>query len=248
MITNQIDANKYYIGFTNGIYDLQESTFVQDTKGIDKNLINMNFDYDYSVKDEGNKFDETHPKIICINSFMKQFYTNDEIRHYVMIFLTSCLLGDSDKKIYFWLKTGSNGKKTFAKWMYDVFGQYFSNVDSTILTRECGPALELSSDFVDKLEKKIIFVQEFHSDKIVNTGKMKEFTDSDILYSCGTESKSDSEFADRREKRIIDKPESDSDDIINTGKMRQLTGGDVICPRGMYEPTQEYSPLFKMIL
>jgi P4 family phage/plasmid primase-like protien len=170
----KLDDNKYLIGFNNGIYDLKVGLF---RKGSPDDYISLTADYDYEPK-----FTDDNSEVKALVKFLTSVFPDDELRKYVLCFISSLLEGgNNDQKMFFWTGSGSNGKGTITDLINVTFGNYFATVPVSLLTVKRRSSSNATPELADKVGKRILVMNEPEHDDEINAGLMKELTGQDRI-------------------------------------------------------------------
>lgn len=127
-----LDKNLDLIGFDNGVIDLKSGIF-RETVPDDR--ITKSTKYDFIDVDENAK------EYCDVEDYFKKVFTDEEIRHYSLKFMASSLDGYiRDQKFHFWTGIGANGKSTTISLISSTLGDYFTTLDTALLTKKTGSA------------------------------------------------------------------------------------------------------------
>jgi len=173
-ITN-IDANKYLLGFTNGVIDFKAKEFRDGNPQdyITKSTRNAYIDYkieEYSViKNE-------------IIKFMEQLFPIPELNEYMWAHLSSTLIGvNLNQTFNIYKGRGSNGKSKMVDLMSRSLGDYKGTVPLALITEKKGLIGGTSSEIMQLKGVRYAVMQEPSKDMKVHEGTMKELTGGDPL-------------------------------------------------------------------
>lgn len=109
----KLDTNKYLIGFENGVYDLKKLEF---REGTPDDYIYLSTKVDYIPFESIDEDDEDFQDMI---HFLETVFVDDEVRHYFLKVLASCLQGhNAEEKFRIWTGTGCHSKDSLIM-MYD---------------------------------------------------------------------------------------------------------------------------------
>ena len=173
-LEEKLDDNKYLIGFNNGIYDLRTNLF---RNGCPDDYVSLTTGYDY----EPNFTDDSH-EVKALMKFLISVFPDDELRKYVLCFISSILEGgNTDQKMFFWTGTGSNGKGTITDLINITLGNYFSTLPVSLLTVKRKSSSNATPELADKVGKRILVMNEPEHDDEINAGLMKELTGQDKI-------------------------------------------------------------------
>lgn len=164
-----IDTNKYLIGFNNGIYDLKELKFRQAEL---EDYITLSCNYDYNPNPS-----KYMPEVI---KFFEDIQPDFKQREYLLKYLGSCLENDnSDETFHIFSGTTRNGKSKLAHLLELTFGDYYSTISSTLLTKERPSASIPQPELIVLKNKRIIVGSEPENNQKINTGFIKGITGRD---------------------------------------------------------------------
>ena len=102
--TKKIDTNPYLIGFSNGIYDLQKGELragrPDDNIEMSTDIEKIEFYYEHEYWDD-------------LNHFISTIFFDEDIKHYFMTYLASCLQGhNAEEKFRIWTGIGCHAYDT----------------------------------------------------------------------------------------------------------------------------------------
>jgi len=133
-LLEELDNNQKIIGFTNGVYDLENGIFRKGTT-YDKISKTTRYSYNPEVNNENQLF---------LENLFDSYFETKETAHYFKKHLASFLEGGNSKeKIWFWVGQGRNGKGTTDSMLRDVLGDYYSTLHTnyyTIADKDSGRA------------------------------------------------------------------------------------------------------------
>lgn len=168
-----LDNNRFLIGFNNGVYDLKNMTF---REGRPDDYITFTTGYDYK------KYKIDDDKIKLINNFFDSIFPTSDEKKYLLYYLSSILEGgNKDQLALIWTGSGANGKGTLTKLMAAVLGDYYSTTDSTLITKQRGSAGNASPHLADKKGKRWLEMSEPEQDDRIETGILKLLTGEDKI-------------------------------------------------------------------
>lgn len=177
----RLDDNPYLIGFENGIYDLRTGLF---RTGCPDDYISFTTGYDYV------KYEKNNPDVIAIEKFISSIHPADDLRKYVMCFLSSILEGgNTDQKMFFWTGSGSNGKGTLVELIDNTLGDYYGTLPVSLLTVKRKSSSSATPEMADKKGKRVLVMQEPEHDDEINVGYIKELTGQDKIMARALYSK-----------------------------------------------------------
>jgi phage/plasmid-associated DNA primase len=113
------------LGFDNGVFDTRDKTF-RDGKPSD--FITKSVGYDFPTDDKGYKQD--------IDTFLEQVFPDPHLRTYVLKQQAQALSGQkSEDCVYTHTGRGGNGKSIEQALLKSLFGDYFLEIPSSMLTK-----------------------------------------------------------------------------------------------------------------
>lgn len=169
---DKMDQNIKLIGFTNGVYDLEEDCF---REGRPSDYITMTVGYDYI---------ENPSHIDEVEHYFKQIMLEDNGEEpikstYLLDVFGSCLEGENTNELALCLAgTGSNSKGKLMLLLRAVFGNYAYNLQPSIITRELEPD-KASSQLFNSRKCRICFISE--PSKTVHGETFKSLTGRDPI-------------------------------------------------------------------
>lgn len=170
---NNLDENKFLICFKNGIYDL-ENNYFRNGKPEDNISFSTNINY--------MKYDPNNTKIKEVYNFFEQIQPEEEIRNYLLLYLSSFLDGiQRDQKFEIWTGAGGNGKGKIIKLLMDSFGDYATTLQPTFLTKSKGPSSSASPELMNTKGKRVCIFQEPENDDKIYVGNMKSIVGGDKI-------------------------------------------------------------------
>jgi phage/plasmid-associated DNA primase len=122
---DKCDENIYLLGFNNGVYDTQTKTF---RVGKPSDYVTKSVGYDFPTIDKGYRKD--------IDQFLKKVFPDPEVRKYVIQQQAQAITGMKyNDVVYTHSGKGSNGKSIEQIILKNVFGDYFLEIPSSMLTK-----------------------------------------------------------------------------------------------------------------
>jgi P4 family phage/plasmid primase-like protien len=169
----KLDDCPWLLGFNNGIYDLNNHCF---RKGVPDDYVTLSTGYDYL------EYTYDHPDVIAIEDFFGKIQTSNDMKVYLLTLIASYLDGrNKEQEFIIWTGNGSNGKSTVMDLIKYTFGDYFSILPITVLTRKRGNAGNASPELADKRGVRFCGIQEPEHDDVIHVGLMKELTGNDTI-------------------------------------------------------------------
>lgn len=169
----KIDSKCHLIGFENGVYDLELQEF---RDGRPDDYISFTTGCNYI------EYDESHPIIKEINTFIDQILPNKTIKEYVLLLLSSFLNGNiREERFHIWTGNGSNGKSKLIDLFEQSFGDYCCKFPVTLLTQKRAASNAASTELARAKGKRFAVLQEPSEDEKMNVGLMKELSGGDKI-------------------------------------------------------------------
>jgi len=182
----KMDANKYLMGFKNGVLDFKNKEF------------RNGYPQDYITKSTNINYDQFDPEVHTeiseqILRFMEQLFPNPSLNKYMWNHLASCLIGGNKNQTFnVYRGSGSNGKSILTTLMSMAFGEYKATVPVTLVTEKRNGIGGTSSEVMQLKGVRYAVMQEPTKDQgRLNEGVMKELTGGDPIQAralyCETE-------------------------------------------------------------
>ena len=164
-----LDNNQYLIGFNNGVYDLTKMEF---RDGKPEDYISMSVGYNYNP--------EPSEYMKSVEQFFKDIQPEELERIYLLIFLASLLeFNNPEEKFTIFSGKTRNGKTKLIELIFATLGDYYGNIQSSMLTKE-RPSMDTPQPALINLNKKrIVSASEPEEEQSMNTGFIKGITGKD---------------------------------------------------------------------
>tara|TARA_B110000881_G_scaffold32572_1_gene24968 strand:+ start:135 stop:2921 length:2787 start_codon:yes stop_codon:yes gene_type:complete len=170
---DKLDSNIDIIGFKNGVYELDSGIF---RNGRSEDYLTMSTKIDYI------EYTEDDPIVKEVYKFFSEIYTNNNVRDYVLILLSSFLSGSvKEQKFPIWTGSGSNGKSMIIDLLKGSTGDYFGILPIQLMTRKRGDAGQANPHMANTRGKRILVMQEPDTHTKINVGLMKEYSGGDPI-------------------------------------------------------------------
>lgn len=171
LFIQKLDSNIYLLGFENGVYDLENNKF-RDGRPDDY--------ITFSTKNDYVKWSNKNPFYNNINTFFQQIITNEAVRKYFLLVLSTCVSGEiKEEKFYILTGCGSNGKSLTMDLMSLALGEYFMAVPITIITRPRGTSGQAAPEKVRMKGKRCGVYSEAEDGDCINSAVMKAMISGD---------------------------------------------------------------------
>lgn len=171
LFLQKLDSNIFLLGFENGVYDLENGIF-RDGRPDDY--------ITFSTKNDYVKWSNKNPFYNHINTFFQQIITNEDVRKYFLLVLSTCVSGENkEEKFYMLTGSGSNGKSLTMDLMSFALGEYFMAAPITIITRTRGTSGQAAPEKVRMKGRRCGVFAEAEDSDCINSAVMKEMTGGD---------------------------------------------------------------------
>ena len=171
LFLQKLDSNIFLLGFENGVYDLENGIF-RDGRPDDY--------ITFSTKNDYVKWSNKNPFYNHINTFFQQIITNEDVRKYFLLVLSTCVSGETkEEKFYMLTGSGSNGKSLTMDLMSFALGEYFMAAPITIITRTRGTSGQAAPEKVRMKGRRCGVFAEAEDSDCINSAVMKEMTGGD---------------------------------------------------------------------
>lgn len=178
--TEPFDSKPYLIGFENGVIDLMECSYDDETDITEiyfreyqfSDYMTMSCGYDYKPNND-------EEKKIVLGNLINSIQSNPDERDYLLQILASGLDGKAYQKIHFFNGLGGNGKGLIGGLMSVILGDYYHQPNNGILS-DIGKSNAPSPDIMDLKNKRYINFKELEGD--MKLGIIKNLTgDGDFI-------------------------------------------------------------------
>ncbi len=121
-----------------------------------------------------------------IQEFFKKIIPRDDLRDYVLRLISSCLEGTNREQCYYICTGGGgNGKSKLMDLCRLTFGDYWSSLPTTVLTRKRPDSGAANPEIMAIKYRRFITMQEPDEKEPLNTSRMKQFSGEDIIEARG---------------------------------------------------------------
>lgn len=172
---DKLNGNLFLIGLENGVYDLKNMEF---REGRPDDYISISTSASYI------EYDEEDETIQEVYDFFNKIFVNDELRHYVLKLLASCLDGYHHDDIFVILTgTGSNGKSMLLDLINKTFGKMVTKWPIALLTQKRQKGESASPQLISARYSRFVYMDEpdAGTDYKLNSGMIKEYTGGDFI-------------------------------------------------------------------
>jgi P4 family phage/plasmid primase-like protien len=117
-----------------------------------------------------------------LKDFFEKIIPRPELRAYVLRLLASTLEGTNREQCYYtFIGGGGNGKSKLMDLCRLTFGDYWSSLQTTAITRKRPDAGNANPEIMAIKNKRFIAMQEPDANEPINTSRMKQFSGEDII-------------------------------------------------------------------
>ena len=208
---NKLDSNVYLYGCKNGVLELRAKTSENPNEhvifrpGRPEDFVSFRAGNDppkceamnYIPFNTLNK--EQLEQLAFIQDFFDKIFPDPELRIYVLRLLASCLEGTNREQCFYtFIGGGANGKTVLINLCEVTFGDYYTDIATTVLTRKRPESGAANPDIIGVKNKRFISMQEPDKNEPINTSRMKQFSGEDLIQARGL-------FKDQEKFRVTGK-------------------------------------------
>jgi P4 family phage/plasmid primase-like protien len=125
-------------------------------------------------------------QLAFVQDFFCKVFPDAQLRTYVLRLLASCLEGTNREQCYYtFIGGGSNGKSVLINLCEITFGDYFTTLQTTVLTRKRPESGSANPEIIVIKNKRFISMQEPDEKEPINTSRMKQFSGEDLIEARG---------------------------------------------------------------
>ena len=122
----KLDTNPYLIAFKNGVYDLEKNIF---RKGRPEDFLSKEMNVEYK------EFQDDDDEVQEVIQFLQKIFPDKSLYRYFMDLASDVFVGGNhQKKVYFWLGCGDNGKSVLQKLLELMLGKLAIKFDTSLIT------------------------------------------------------------------------------------------------------------------
>ena len=170
---NNLNENRYLIGFNNGVFDLKKNQF---RDGRPEDYITMSTNNDYI------EYDEDDEIVKSVYKLFKDIQPKEEMFNYILDLLTSCLQGHvPDEKFHLWTGNGSNGKSLIINLFELGLGDYASTMSTSLITSKRPPSNAATPEMAKMKGVRFAVFNEPEATDRIYVGNMKLYTGGDKI-------------------------------------------------------------------
>ena len=176
-----LDEDRYLIGFSNGVYDLESGEF---RDGYPEDYISMTVGYDYldRTKKQFKDIRDIRKVENEVISFLNAIQHNRVMRDYLITVMSTCLSGaTSEESFYVFTGHGANGKSKLMELMKYTLGDLYKPLDVNVLITRRTSASNATPEMADKKGCRCCSLDEPPKGAEINTGIMKIICGNDEI-------------------------------------------------------------------
>ena len=170
----KLDVQTHIFICKNGVIDLNDLVF---RNGRLEDMMMRYSDIEYIDDDTIQKNPELYSLQGELQDFIDKLFPNYELQEYALDLVAECLDGQVKRQEMFVCSgSGSNGKSKWENLLKATFGNYYRNMQISVLTRKRNDANQASPAIADLRGGRIIGCEEPDDDSAFSTSFMKELT------------------------------------------------------------------------
>lgn len=172
----KLNTNRYLIGFSNGVYDLENNIF---RPGLPIDYISIQMPIPY--KD----FSENDSKVRDVFGFLEKVFPDTLLRRYFLDVMCETFVGYNHRKqVYFWTGEGDNGKSITQMFFEKMFGRLSIKAPTSLITSKRPNAGSANAELARAGNGvRTIFLEEPDPDEEIFTGVFKHLSGNDSIYT-----------------------------------------------------------------
>lgn len=168
---DKLDENKYLLGFSNGVYDLEKGEF---REGQPNDHITYSVGYDYT-----NEMDIE----VCteLRKVLLDIFPQD-VCQYMLNTSSYALSGNKYMEfLQFWIGTGANGKGVYSKLLTKALGDYCYCPDVSVFTTKKTSSSSANPELAKMKGKRLAIATEPNEEDKFQVGQLKAWTGGDRI-------------------------------------------------------------------
>lgn len=167
---DKLNTNAYLLSFGKNTYDLKDCKWrLSDPKDYISFACGL-------TKEEVEKSDVNH-----IENILKDIFIDDDRRNYFTNICTDLLVGRNVKETFsIWIGGGRNGKGLYSTYLAHAFGDYFIDVDASVVTSKT-KSQTANPELIKTRGRRIIMISEPENGTKLNNALIKRLTGGDKI-------------------------------------------------------------------
>lgn len=172
----KLDTNPYLIAFQNGVYDLEKNVF---RRGRPEDFLSKKMNVNYR------EYDNDDEEVIEVHNFLQKIFPDKSLCKYFMDLASDVFVGGNyQKKVYFWLGSGDNGKSILQKLMELMLGKLAIKFDTSLITgKKPGQGSAHAELARSGGGVRWATLDEPNKDEQINSGTMKKLSGNDSYFA-----------------------------------------------------------------
>ena len=171
-VKDKFDNNPFLLGFNNGLFDFNKNIF-RNTSCNDYISMSVGYNYEKINLEKMNK----------LIHFFEDLQPNKIMRDNLLTYLSTCLIGRHYLQDFVILTSsyGRYGKLKLSELLFYTFGDYYSSINSKMLTKQSTDISILDQTILKIYKKRIIIALNIEKKDKLNTTYIKCLTDTDKI-------------------------------------------------------------------
>jgi P4 family phage/plasmid primase-like protien len=172
----RLNTNRYLIGFTNGVYDLERNFF---REGLPTDYISIQMAIPYS------EMSPTDTRVLEVTQFLERVFPDSSLRRYFLDVMSETFVGYNHRKhVYYWTGEGDNGKSITQMFFEKMFGRLSIKAPTSMITSRRPNAGAANAELARAGNGvRTIFLEEPDPDEEIYTGVFKHLSGNDSIYT-----------------------------------------------------------------
>lgn len=173
-----LDKNRWLIGFQNGVYDLQKNCF---REGVPEDYISLQMPIDYS------EYSNDDQMVQEVHEFLTKIFPDKKVRDYFLDISSEVFIGGNQRKhVYFWSGEGDNGKSITQMFFEKMLGAYAVKLPTSLIVGKRTQSSAACPELVRAGNGvRWAILQEPDKKDNINIGILKELSGNDTFFARG---------------------------------------------------------------
>lgn len=167
---NRLDANQYLMGFTNGVYDMNEHVL---REGQPDDYISFSVGYAYVP------LEDQPPELVAeYDAYLRSLFPVPEMCDYMRDHIMFSFIADGsiNQNMHWYTGGGNNGKSYFLVFMQLVHGERAAMLKSSFYTERSGGLGKVSEELYATIHKAFVYSDETAENAVLQDCQMKQVT------------------------------------------------------------------------
>lgn len=163
-VADKLDSARHLMAFENGVLDFSVNSQPIFRPGRFTDYITLHSPVEF-------KYFNIHDPILAeVVGFFVSLFPKVDIREYILKVLSKCLTASEIERLYILTGSGSNGKTKLIKLITKSFGDYWRDMNVSVLTQKRKSSNAASPELVDLKGRHVVTTQEPDADVKLNSG------------------------------------------------------------------------------